>query len=270
MADAVGDSEANVEADTSENLVAELEGTQPNMALQIGLLAVVIAIWGTTDQLSSGVAKRIQLYTVIVTNVFGVMMLLCCAFIYVTWIVPSADWGPIGWYHVLYVASNAMAIWAWFIFVYLGKRCEASIFVPIVGSYPTATALLGVAIMGESFTLAKVGGLLLTLASIGLLCWSDSQANKSELPPVAAATAVPGPRFDVAQDQEKKLYEVALSIATLDAPEPADRVLGHFEVEPSLEVSPVRPIDDGASCYSGKACGDTGSVHTVTEVGPTS
>lgn len=145
---------------------------------QFGLLALVICIWGTTDQISSGMARRIQLYSVIITNLFGVMIVLCAGLAYTSWVQPVGSWGPFSWTHAMYVGSNALAIWAWFLFVRLGKQCEASIFVPIVGSYPTATALLSVAILGESMTWVKVGGLLLTLAAIGALGWSDAQSKQ--------------------------------------------------------------------------------------------
>lgn len=162
------------------------------LVMQLGLLTAVVGLWGTSDLLSTGVARRVQLYSVMVTNLFGVLLVLCGSLLYDVWLGAGGAWGPFHWTQALYVGSNCLAMWTWFMFVRLGKHCEASFFVPIVGSYPTVTAIVGAIILKEDLTAAKIIGLLLTVASVAALGWQDA-ITQAELRAKGAAVQAEAP-----------------------------------------------------------------------------
>jgi transporter family protein len=80
----------------------------------------------------------------------------------------QTDWGwhaGTGWA----VASAALAVGSLILlYVALGLG-EASKVVPVTAAYPAATVILAAVFLGESITLARVGGMLLVIAGVVLL-----------------------------------------------------------------------------------------------------
>jgi len=144
------------------------------------LFLAVVLIWGSTDLMSVRVGKRTQMYAIVVANIFGIMAITIGGFMAVSWSGLGKPFHEITFGHIAFMLSNAVASWAWYLFVRVGTSGEASVVAPIVNSYPAITAIMGITILHESLNWLKGIGLAMTALGVVGLAYSDITAKSEQ------------------------------------------------------------------------------------------
>lgn len=136
--------------------------------LNIALLLITMLLWGTTPLMEKVALREVDPLIGVFLRSFAVVAVLAVIFLFS------------GRYHelaristkniALFVVSGLMAglvaMWTYF---YVLKSGMMSKIVPITASYPLITALLAFLVLGESFSVQRVVGVIMTVIGIVLI-----------------------------------------------------------------------------------------------------
>ncbi len=136
--------------------------------IHIALLVITMLLWGTTPLMEKVALREVDPLIGVFLRSFAVVAVLAVVFLFT------------GRYHelaristkniTLFAVSGLMAglvaMWTYF---YVLKSGMMSKIVPITASYPLITALLAFLVLGESFSVQRAVGVIMTVIGIVLI-----------------------------------------------------------------------------------------------------
>ncbi len=137
-------------------------------AISFMLLFVTMLLWGTTPLLEKIGLKDVEPLTGILIRSAAITIILLIVYVLSGKIQELTKVSLKN--YALFSASGVMAglvgMWTYF---YLLKSGMTSKIVPIAASYPLITAILSIVMLGETVTLQRVIGIIMTIVGIVLI-----------------------------------------------------------------------------------------------------
>lgn len=157
-----------------------------NMTLARSCL-VVIVVWGLWSFFNKLAADGLQarpavIWSCIFTTLANVVM--------VAWLLHAGT--PVKWERGVAFSflGSATASVGFLIWMTALEGANASLVVPLTALYPAVTVVLLVTLRGERVSLVNLGGILLALAAVFMICYQPKAAAEGAAPATTGSPAV--------------------------------------------------------------------------------
>jgi drug/metabolite transporter (DMT)-like permease len=149
---------------------ADAAGSPLGYALLLGAVFCEASYVVIGKRLTGNVAPRrisalINLWGLVLATPFGLWQALTFDFA----AVPIASWAQLGFYAV---AASMVTVWLWMQGLRHVPSSRAGVFTVLL---PVSAALMGVAVLGESFSAAHVGAFALAMVGLVLATWPEPE-----------------------------------------------------------------------------------------------